>query len=205
MTVMATTGLLVGVAACTTPSPTEPEADGPGAQETDAEPDAGTVVTEPAATSPGAVRPYLDELLQRYDRVASQILADPAVVRDRDAPLVEDLVSLFEPGSDSVDVLLDAWEEMADEGTTVGPFSESLPPSVTTIDGELVVLSADEVSFATCDELRYLVYDDSGAVVQRTAYLAQPGTALAVRTDGEWHLRELAAQADHAGCRNEET
>lgn len=161
--------------------------------------------TEPPADDPEAVRPFVEDLLERYDEVTDQIVADPAVAADRDDLLVQEYLSLFEPGSDYAEQRLESWAANGEAGVSMRPVDDQHLTNESQLDGEIEAVSDDEVRFPTCDEQRFEVLDRQGRVTQRTELFVQPGEGVAVRVDGEWRLRQLDAFEGTAGCRTGDT
>jgi hypothetical protein len=156
--------------------------------------------TEPSATTPEAVVPYVEDLLARYDQVVNQIIADPEVATDPDHRLVEQYLSLFEPDSQFAEDALAAWADSAETRRVVEPYSEDHPAYAMSLDGEPEVVNGDEVGFPVCIERRLRVYEE-GVLRQETPYFAEPGAGVAVRVDGTWRLSHLDRSVDLAGCR----
>lgn len=146
---------------------------------------------EPPGTDPEEVEPHVTELLNSYDEVVTQIVADPGVAGDPDDPLVQEFVGLFEPDSETVDATLEWWVEMSEAGTTVRPASDRLAINESRLDGPIETVSADEVRFPTCDAQSREVRNGDGEVTQRTLYREVAGEGVAVRVDGQWRLRQL--------------
>jgi hypothetical protein len=156
---------------------------------------------EPEATDAATVQPYVEALLVDYDDVVNQIVGDPEVAADPDHPLVHEYLDLYEPDSDFARQLVDTWAERGAEGLATKPFDNDHPASLTRLDGEIEVVSGDEVSFPACIERRLVVVDGEGRTTQRTPFAQQRGEGVAVRVDGEWRLRELGAINGTATCR----
>jgi len=157
---------------------------------------------EASAASPDDVVPYVEELLGRYDAAVDEIVADPAVVADRDSELVEEFLSLFEPGSAFADESLEGWAAQGDTGVALQPLAAGTPVNVTKLVGPLVRVSDDEVSFEQCAIQSYVKYDDDEEVTRvERALLAGEGTA--VRADGQWVLSELSTPPGMFGCLDE--
>lgn len=160
--------------------------------------------TVPPAGDPDVVRPHVEELLRDYDRVADAIVADPGVAADRDELLVQQLLHLFEPGSDHAERRLDAWAANGEAGVSMRPVDDGHLTNESRLDGAIEVVSEDEVRFPTCDEQRYEVLDRQGRVIRRAEHFRRPGQGIAVRVDGEWRLRRLDVFEGTAGCRTEQ-
>jgi hypothetical protein len=199
LVLMAAAALLVG--ACGGPTGGADDGEGDDAGGVEAPSRAGR--PQPVGTDAEAVQPYIIELLARYDTVANQIVADPAVAGDPDNPLVRDLLALFEPGSDAAAALVDSWAERGEAGDSMRPISDDRPATATRLDGDIETVSGDQVSFPSCDELHFEVVDGAGLVVERVRDLRQPGEGVAVRVDGEWRLRRLEVIEGRGGCRTE--
>lgn len=156
--------------------------------------------TEPPGSEPDAVRGYVEELLARYDNAVNAIIADPAVVRDRAHPEVQAYLDLFEPGSTVADDALAGWAESADAGMTVRPLRGDSPMIVSSLDGRVETVGDDEVRFATCADHQYQQHDGLGAVQDVVDMVGRAGEGVAVRVDGEWHLRRLELRDDMPAC-----
>lgn len=152
---------------------------------------------------PESVRPDIERLLDRYDAVVNQIVADPSVARDPENPLIEEYLGLFEPGSAHAEELIDVWVQRDEEGLVTKPFSDEHPASTSRLDGEIQIRSDTEVAFPICVERRHLVYDREGRLQQRTPYREQPGDGVAVLVDGDWRLHERVVFSDTAHCQTE--
>ncbi len=159
--------------------------------------------TEPPGSDTDAVRPYIETLLGRNDRVVNEIVADPSVARDESHPLIEEYLDLYEPGSEPAADLLGLWVQRADEGLLTRPASDAHPATVSSIDGDLATVSDDEVGFPYCLAQRLVVVGPDGTVQQRVALRLQRGDGVAVRVDGRWRLRELSVRADTGRCESE--
>jgi hypothetical protein len=159
--------------------------------------------TQPPGSDPDAVRPYLDDLLARYDDVVGRIVADPSVARTSNSPLVQEYLSLYEPDSDFAGGLLDAWVERADAGLVTRPLDGEHAISRSRVDGEIDSRSDHEVAFAYCVERHFTVVDRAGHLQQRVSGRRQRGDGVAVRVGGVWLLRALTVQADTAACRSD--
>lgn len=155
---------------------------------------------EGAATDPEVVRSEVEDLLDSYDRVVNQVIEEPGVVADRDDPLVQEYLSLYEPGSDFAEGALDAWESDAEEGMSTRPFDDEHPATRTRLDGEIVVESSDELRVPFCVEQRQSTYRGD-QLVQGVPLLERQGEITAVRVDDEWRLRRREVFGDRSGCR----
>ncbi|HEY8543696.1 MAG TPA: hypothetical protein VIL36_01565 [Acidimicrobiales bacterium] len=163
---------------------------------------------EPGARETGDaaddLRAELEDLLARHDTVTSRIMADPSVVHDAGSALVDEYLDLFEPGSEQTANALARWAERADSGTSV----ESTDPDVPAIsyrldEDELPAPDGDEVTFRICSVERYVVYGPGGDVEDMVDNPGTPGTATAVRVDGEWRLRSIDVVFNGSFCRDD--
>jgi hypothetical protein len=164
-----------------------------------------TGTTQPPGSDGEAVRPFIEDLLARYETSLNDILADQQVAQDSSDPAVEEYRDLFEPGSDAAEQTIAGWQANADEGVTVEPSEAGTPAVASWLDGEIEVVSDDEVTFPTCDEHHYGVYDAQGEPIEDVQLVDQPGEGVAVRVDGEWRLRELEILGTETGCRTNGT
>jgi hypothetical protein len=160
-----------------------------------------TTPAEPTGDKPWAVKPYLEKLLQRYDAVANEIVADPAVAKDRSNATVQEFLRLFERGSDFASRSLDDWARMAEDGITLKPLSSAHPVLQTYVDGSVVPDQEDHVSFAQCEIQRWVKYQN-GKEVRRVdgPALLLPGNGTAVRVEGHWRLSDLTTPPGTKGC-----
>ena len=156
-------------------------------------------VDQPPASDVGAVQPIIQDLVDGYAEAVSTILADPAIAGERGNETVAAFVALFEDGSDRADESLAAWQDYADEGTTLEPVSSDHPTVVVNIDGAVRRVSDDEVRFAICEIQRY-VHKVDGRETERVDERLVPGTGEAVRVDGQWRLRSLDKPRGLQGC-----
>jgi hypothetical protein len=173
--------LLEACGGAATEESTEAASEDGGRRSSDAEPEADP-------DDPDAVRPYVEDLLEDYDRVVNQIIADPSVAADRDDLLVGEYLSLFEPDSQFAEDILANWAGNGEDGIALLPYSPDHPTNASRIDGDVEVVSADEVVVPTCVEQRYVVHE-GGRVTEGVPYQEQPGEIVVVRADGEWRLR----------------
>jgi len=157
---------------------------------------------EPGNDKPWEVEPLVAVLLQRYDEVVNQIVADPTVVRDSNDPLVVEFRSLFDPDSDFAQESLDSWAEMADNGVSLKPQSSKYPVNVTYIDGNVIPGEDDEVSFAQCAVQRWVRFQDGKETDRSVDGALLAGNGSAVRVDGHWLLEELTTPEGMEGCSN---
>jgi hypothetical protein len=158
--------------------------------------------TQPEATDAEAVQPYVEDLLETYDEVVNEIIADPGVAADRDSLLVQEYLSLFEPDNEFAEQVIDRWVADGEQGLSIQPYDEEHPANVTTIDGEIEVVSSDEVRVPLCIEQRQNTYRDD-QLVQGLPLLERPGESVVVRVDGEWLMRSREVFGDRSECGGE--
>jgi hypothetical protein len=145
------------------------------------------------------VAPHLRDLLERYDEVVTEIVADPEVADDEDDPLVQEFLSLFEPGSDFAAGSLEGWERYAGTGVTLAPLADGQTVNKTVLEGAVTTVDEDEVSFGQCTVLQYVLHRN-GEEAERTDRKLLPGNGRAVRVDGEWRLVDISTPPDLRGC-----
>jgi hypothetical protein len=145
------------------------------------------------------VHDQIVRLLADYDAVVNQIIAEPEVTGDPSGPLVEQYLDLFEPDSEFAGQALETWRANAADGISIEPYTEGHPANLTRLDGDIDIVSDDEVRFPTCSEFRQLVYRGD-RVVEGLPYMEQPGESVAVRIDGGWVLRRRDVFTDVPEC-----
>jgi hypothetical protein len=195
-----TVGLLSAVA-CTS-SDADGDASGVGAAGRDGpRRTTSTTVTEtqPSAGEPAAIRPYVEDLLARYDAVVTDLVAEPQVARDDDHPAVVELRSLFEPDSEFVEGSLAGWQANADAGIVLLPVSDGELVTVSHLEGDPTATSEDVVVFARCVEQSFVRIED-GQQTDRVVGRVLPGEGTAVLVDGRWLLRHLSTPRGSLGC-----
>ena len=138
-------------------------------------------------------------LLADYDAVVNQIIADPRVTEDPGGPLVEQYLDLFEPDSEFAGQALDTWRANAADDITIEPYDDERPANLTRLDGDIEVVSDDEVRFPTCSEFRQLVYEGD-RVVEGLPFKEQPGQSVAVLVDDGWVFRRRDVFTDVPEC-----
>jgi hypothetical protein len=148
------------------------------------------------------VRDQITRLLVEYDDVVNQIIADPQVTQDSDGPLVERYLDLFEPDSEFAGQALETWRTNADDGISIKPYDDEHPANLTRLDGDVQIVSDDEVRFPTCSEFRQLVYEGE-RVVEGLPFMEQPGESVAVLTDDVWVFRRRDVFTDVPECQTE--
>ena len=189
-----TAAVLVGALVLGVGCPSDDDAEGPSS---DGNGDGGEGGSSRLDTD--RVHDEIVRLLADYDAVVNQIIAEPGVTDDPSGPLVEQYLDLFEPDSEFAGQALETWRANAADGISIEPYTEGHPANLTRLDGEIEVVSDDEVRFPTCSELRQLVYEGD-RVVEGLPYKEQPGESVAVRGDDGWVLRRRDVFTDVPEC-----
>jgi hypothetical protein len=138
-------------------------------------------------------------LLADYDDVVNQIIADPQVAEDADGALVDRYLDLFEPDSEFADQALETWRSNAAGDISIEPYDDAHPANLTRLDGEIEVVSDDEVRFPTCSEFRQRVYEGD-RVIEGLPFMEQPGRSTVVLIDDEWVFRRRDVFTDVPEC-----
>jgi hypothetical protein len=157
-----------------------------------------TVVDEPPATELTEVQPIVLDLLDRYDGLVEQIVADPSLAQDRDSEVAQEFLGLFEPGSDFAEDSLDGWATWAETGIALQPV-DGKAINATNLDGVIEAVSDDDVKFVKCTQQNYVKLDD-GEEVETVEDLVLAGEGTAVRVDGRWKIGVLTTPAGMQGC-----
>lgn len=152
------------------------------------------------ASDVGAVTGHVEDLLAGYEDAVNAILLDQQVTLDESSPEVAAYRALFEPDSEAVAEAMGGWRANAEAGVEYRLTDTGEPGIQSRLDGDLEVVSDDEVRFPTCDEHHLLTYDAQGALVEEIRVIDLAGEGVAVRVDGLWYLRDLALSSDAAPC-----
>lgn len=158
---------------------------------------------EPPGTDPGAVEPYIQDLLTRYDEVVSQIVADPAIAANREHELYTQLKGLISPDAPMTEPIINALVARGEQGVSQRPYDEGGMPVTRQVDGDVTSVSADEVSFPVCTLLNYKLFDSLDRETEFQTDLAQPGQGAAVRIDGRWRISQLDGVDEAENCRED--
>lgn len=174
------TALLVAACACS--GDDDDKADRPGST--------ATTTVQPSGDEPTQVRPYIEELLVQLDAVTDQIIRDPGLATDPEAPLVKQLEGIYAPDAEGLAGSLQAFKRDAEAGTHAEPVD-----SDTTIErrvtGDPETVDENTVKVPICSVMTLRKLDRNGAVLEYIAYLAQPGEVTATRVDGSWRLERV--------------
>ena len=164
-----------------------------------------TGTTQAPASDVEAVTGHVEDLLSSYEDAVNTILADQSVAIDEGSPEVEAYRDLFEPDSQAADEAVQGWRANAQQGISYRPTEESRPAVASWLDGDIEVVSDDEVAFPTCDEHHMESLDADGQSLGLIEVVDRPGRGVAVRVDGRWYLRDLELLVqDEGGCRTED-
>jgi hypothetical protein len=162
-----------------------------------------TTTTQAPGTNRDQVRRYVQDLLYRYDQAVNQFVTRPEIASKPDGEVVKQYRSLFPPSTSDVDRALAGWAKSATKGEHYEPFAEGSEVNTSKLDGDLTTISADEVTFPTCDIQSYKHYDRQGKVLDSAERTLVPGKGSAVRVDGTWFLKELDVAEGLIGCATE--
>lgn len=155
-----------------------------------------TSTTQPPATDEAAVKPVLQDLMERYDTAVAAILEDPQVAANPDAPEVQTYLALFSANSSFADGALANWMQEGEAGRFYrpGPAGELTASTVT----EVTPASADEATFTVCAQNSMEITDSDGNVIESVGGQTA-ATVVALRVDGVWRIRDLT-QASVSEC-----
>jgi hypothetical protein len=154
----------------------------------------------PLGTSPRAVVPYLEDLLETYNGSVNEISAAPTSVLDVEGPAARAYLDVFEPGSDVAAQAIAHWHDQGVIGESTRPYDAERPAFVTSLDGEVETISEDEVTFPTCNELAFETVNAAGQRVDVEPGASVPGMGTAVRVGDGWLLRRLDRYEGVEGC-----
>ena len=147
-----------------------------------------TSTTQPPGTETAAVEPIVEELLDRLDVITDEIVRDPSVVLDPDAPILTELAELQAPG-DAYEGRLQTYRENAEKGLTIEPLNGGRGRT-TKLVGELLAVDENTVEGQLCILYNYRARDAQGYGEVKDD-LAHPGQVTAVRLDGVWKIQQL--------------
>jgi hypothetical protein len=154
---------------------------------------------EPPGTEPAAVEPYIDELLQRYDEVVSQITSDAAVAANSEDPLYGQLREIMAPESSMTEPIIEALVNRGEQGVSQRAYEDGTLPVQRSVDGDVTTVSPTEVRFPICARFNYRLYrGDQQFQISQDRTERSEGTALLV--DGHWLIDRLEGRDDAVGC-----
>jgi hypothetical protein len=143
-----------------------------------------TTTTQPPATDLDAVRPIVEELLARSDEVTAEILMDPAVANDPNAPILEELAEIYT--EQTYQDLVGVYRRNAETGMVFEPYNSD-QMRVTSLAGELTAVDHNKIEGLVCSVYHYRS-DSPAAGGTLLDGVAQPGTLRVVRVDGIWQI-----------------
>lgn len=161
---------------------------------------AGANDEEPPGTDPAAVEPHIERLLESYDEITGQIVADARIRSDPDHALYGRLADVMAPGSAPATLEIEGLSVGYPDGSYQLPYVEGDLPVRRRLDGPLQTVSANQVSFPVCTRFDYRVYDGLGRQTEFSQGSDVPGRGAAQRIDGEWRISELEIDYGHMGC-----
>jgi hypothetical protein len=147
-----------------------------------------TSTTQPPGTDPASVEPIVRDLLARDDEITAQIVRDPSVVLDPDAPILAELAEVQAPG-EAYEARLRTYRENAERGLKIEALNGK-PGSKTELVGELSTVEQNTVEGQLCILYNYRAEDAAGYVEVKDG-LAHPGRVTAVRLDGVWKIQQI--------------
>lgn len=144
---------------------------------------------EPGGLSESDAENAAESLLAQYDTVLNQILPQPEVAEDPDDPLIAEFLDLYESGSDRAAQVVSAWRQLGSEDRHTEPYDDEHPAVATRLDGDVEIVSDDEIRFPMCVESRQIAYQGDEPV-EGIPLKEQAGEGVAVRVDDDWVFRE---------------
>ena len=148
-----------------------------------------TSTTQPPGTDAAAVGPIIEDLIGRLDEITDEIVRDPSVVLNTDAPVLAELAEVHAPG-EAYDAMLATYRRNANSGLTLEPLNADRI-ATTHLVGSLTTLDVDTVEGALCIVNTYRATDGDGYLREIKDGLAHPGLVTAVRVDGVWKVQQV--------------
>jgi hypothetical protein len=148
-----------------------------------------TTTTQPPGSDPGAVGPIVEDLLHRLDVITDEIVRDPSVVLDPDAPILAELAEVHAPG-EAYDARMRTYRENAESGYRLEPLNAERT-ATTTLMGDLSPVDEATVEGQLCILNTYRALDGSGRLREVKDGLPHPGRVTAVRLDGVWKIQQI--------------
>ena len=148
-----------------------------------------TSSTQPPGTDPAAVEPIVEDLLARLDEITDEIVRDPSVVLDPDAPVLEELTEVQAPG-EAYDARMRTYRENAESGFRLEPVNAARTRT-TTLVGDLSTVDEGTVEGPVCILNTYRALDGNGHLREIKDDLAHPGRVTAVRRGGVWKIQQI--------------
>jgi hypothetical protein len=146
---------------------------------------APTATTQPPASAPAEVQPYIEDLVEEVGESHDQFGADPSVALEPGSEEIERFTALHTPASDEVATVVAAYARLAAEGTRLEPATPGQPAYRREVVGEVQPVDRDTVTFATCS---YYNHRSASEVLRGVTH---PGGGTARRVDGVWLIEDL--------------
>ena len=147
-----------------------------------------TTTTQPPGTEAAAVEPIVRDLLDRLDEITDEIIQDPTVVLDPDAPILAEFAEVHAPG-EAYDARLRTYRQNADRGLIAEPLNGQRT-TTTSMVGHLSTVDQNTVEGPLCILYNYRATDTQGYGEVKDG-LAHPGRVTAVRLDGTWKIQQI--------------
>lgn len=147
-----------------------------------------TSTTQPPGTDLAAVKPIVEDLLARDDEITDEIVRDPSVVLDPDAPILAELAEVVM--RDEYDARVRTYRENAEAGLRFEPLNAQLT-ATTDLSGDLATIDEDTVQGPLCIVNTYRLLDGDGYLREVKDRLAHVGRVTAVRLDGVWKTQQI--------------
>jgi hypothetical protein len=146
-----------------------------------------TSTTQPPGTEPTAVEPIVEDLIARLDEVTDEIVREPSVVLNPDAPVLAELREVVT--ADEYEARVRVYRENAESGLVYEPLNADRIAS-TTVASELSTVDDNTVQAFLCVLNTYRATDTEGYGEVKDG-LAHPGLVTAVRIDGAWRIERI--------------
>jgi hypothetical protein len=159
---------------------------------------------EPPGTEPAEVQPYVEDLLQQYDALVGDIVADPEIAANQEHSLYVELRELMAPDSSMTQPVVDALVNQGERGVSQRPFEEGGPPIRREVAGDLTTVSEDEVTFPLCTRPNYRLFNSSDVQTEYSTGPSQLGQGTAQRVDGHWLIARFEVPEERETCPGEE-
>ena len=146
-----------------------------------------TSTTQPPGTDPAAVEPIVEDLLARLDEITDEIVREPSVALNPDAPVLGELREVVT--ADEYEARLRVYRESAESGLVYEPLNADRIAS-TTLASEVSTVDENTVQAFLCVLNTYRAVDAEGYGEVKDG-LAHPGRVTAVRINGAWRIQRV--------------
>jgi hypothetical protein len=150
---------------------------------------ATTTTTQPPGTDPAEVQPYIEDLIVQLDEITDEIVRDPSVALEADAPLLAELEEIHAPG-EAYDARLSTYRRNAENGLRLEPLNAD-HVSTSTLSGPLTTIDENTIEGPLCTLNTYRALNAAGQLVEVKDRLAHPGMVTASRVDGTWKIQRI--------------